>query len=80
VVIDKAISYGLRVAGPLANEIYTNLQSPVKIKSVVAGIGQRAITNEDLYKVILHVYKNKDSPGFTKHTLFYGVRGVELDD
>jgi pyruvate ferredoxin oxidoreductase alpha subunit len=79
VVIDKAISYGLRVAGPFANEIYTNLQSPVKIKSVVAGIGQRAVTHEDLYKVILHVYKNKDSPGFTKHTLFYGVRGVELD-
>lgn len=75
VVIDRAISYGLRVAGPLANEIYTNLQLPIKIKSVIAGIGQRTLTHEDLYNIIVYSYKNRNSSDFTKTSLFYGVRG-----
>lgn len=76
VVIDRAISFGLSVAGPLANEIYSNLNLPVRLKSVIMGIGGRTVTHEDLYNVIRYSYENMGNPDFTRSTLFYGVRGV----
>jgi pyruvate/2-oxoacid:ferredoxin oxidoreductase alpha subunit len=76
-IIDRAISYGAKPSGPLANEIASSLQyrqHPV-IQSIVAGIGQRRMLIEDfekLYEILLERLRKDE---FSEDTLFYGVRG-----
>jgi len=76
-VVDRAISYGARPSGPLANEIISTLyNTDVIVQSIVAGIGQRSMLVEDfvnLYK-LLHERMMKDE--YSNETLFYGVRGL----
>lgn len=78
-VVDRAIGYGLPVAGPLATEITVNvaLQAEVMVKSIVAGIGQRSLTHGDLLAMLRYLDKVKGRREEVRDTLFYGVRGGE---
>ncbi len=75
-IIDRAISYGAKPSGPLANEVSASMQyrdSPV-IQSIIAGIGQRKMLIEDfikLYEILLERKKKKE---YSEESLFYGVR------
>ena len=74
-VIDKAISYGAPIQGPLANEIaglYMSRGIDKNVVSVVAGIGQRRIEDEDVFKLFRLALESRGRrvPG----TIFYGVR------
>ncbi|MGC9071835.1 MAG: ferredoxin oxidoreductase [Acidilobus sp.] len=74
-VIDRSISYGAPYQGPLANEI-----AGVKVKedlgfnmaSVVAGIGQRAMENEDFLALARIAWEARTRK--LPETIFYGVR------
>ncbi len=74
-VIDRAISYGAPVQGPLANEInslYHSRGIDTRVVSVVAGIGQRTFKDDDaLYMYKLAIESRKALP---EETIFYGVR------
>ncbi|MCE4613917.1 MAG: ferredoxin oxidoreductase [Desulfurococcales archaeon] len=74
-VVDRAISYGAPVQGPIATEINSLLHSrgkDTKVISVVAGIGQRAFKDDDArYMFKLALESRKAVP---EETIFYGVR------
>ena len=74
-VIDRAISYGAPIQGPIANEInalYHSRGIDTKVVSVVAGIGQRAFKDDDAkYMFKLALESRKAVP---EETIFYGVR------
>ncbi len=74
-VIDRAISYGAPVQGPLATEINSLFHSrgiDTKVVSVVAGIGQRAFKDDDAMNMFkLALESRKAAP---EETIFYGVR------
>ncbi|MCE4607165.1 MAG: ferredoxin oxidoreductase [Desulfurococcales archaeon] len=74
-VVDRAISYGAPVQGPLASEInalYHSRGLDTKVVSVVAGIGQRAFKDDDAkYMFKLALESRKAVP---EETIFYGVR------
>ncbi len=74
-VVDRSISYGAPYQGPLANEI-----AGVKVRedlgfnltSVVAGIGQRAMENEDFLALARLAWEARTRK--YPDTVFYGVR------
>ncbi|MEB3816951.1 MAG: ferredoxin oxidoreductase [Desulfurococcales archaeon] len=74
-VIDRAISYGAPYQGPLANE-FAGLLLKHDIKanlvSVVAGIGQRRMVDEDFMKLAEIAWEARISK--KPETIFYGVR------
>ena len=74
-VIDRAISFGAPLQGPLALEVATLLKTEdlgVNLTSVVAGIGQRRMIEDDFMELIRLAWKSRDKP--IKETIFYGVR------
>lgn len=74
-VIDKAISYGAPIQGPLANEIaglYMSRNIDKNVISVVAGIGQRRIEDDDVFKLFRIALENRGRR--VPETIFYGVR------
>ncbi|MEB3780070.1 MAG: ferredoxin oxidoreductase [Desulfurococcales archaeon] len=81
IVVDRAISYGARIAGPVALEVisayYYEDDAPL-IASVIAGIGQRTITEDDFVKLAeVYMRKDRDSPLY-RESIYWGVRGVEI--
>ncbi|MEN2999545.1 MAG: ferredoxin oxidoreductase [Acidilobaceae archaeon] len=73
-VIDRAVSYGTPISGPLALELMASLYgSGIDVVSFVAGIGGRAVTERD---VIDMIEKGTRVKGM-RETIYWGVRGVE---
>ncbi|MCE4600339.1 MAG: ferredoxin oxidoreductase [Desulfurococcales archaeon] len=81
-VIDKAISYGARIAGPVALEImssyYHDEEKPM-IMSVIAGIGQRRITEHTIKEIIDYSFKVLERGRAPGESLYWGVRGVSYE-
>lgn len=74
-VIDRAISYGAPYQGPLANEVAGLLvKHDVKLNvvSVVAGIGQRRMVDDDFVKLAKMAWDARTVR--PRGTIFYGVR------
>lgn len=74
-VIDRAISYGAPYQGPLANEVAGVKDREglsFNLVSVVAGIGQRSMEEED-FKALVRLAWEARSKRFPE-TIFYGVR------
>ncbi len=81
IVVDRAISYGARISGPVALEVisaYYNEDEKPLIASVIAGIGQRTITEDDFLR-LADYYRSKDRSSWVyRESVYWGVRGVEL--
>jgi pyruvate ferredoxin oxidoreductase alpha subunit len=74
-IIDRAISYGAPLQGPLAMEFSSLLQREginVNLTSVVAGIGQRRMVEKDFEELIKLAWESR-TKRFDR-TIFYGVR------
>ena len=74
-VIDRAISYGAPLQGPLANEVAAlklREDLPFNLVSVVAGIGQRRMEDEDFLNLARLAWRAREEK--FKETIFYGVR------
>ncbi|MCE4621939.1 MAG: ferredoxin oxidoreductase [Desulfurococcales archaeon] len=82
VVIDKAISYGARIAGPVALEVmsafYHDAERP-SILSIIAGIGQRRITEETIKEIVDYSRKLLERGRIPNESLYWGVRGVRYE-
>ncbi|RLG86651.1 MAG: ferredoxin oxidoreductase [Thermoprotei archaeon] len=80
-VVDRAISYGTPIAGPVALEVislfYDEKDAP-KVISFVAGIGQRTVTEYDFVGIAEKSLKYLSSGSIPKETIYWGVRGVEV--
>jgi len=81
-VIDKAISYGARIAGPLAMELmtayYEDADKPL-VLSIIAGIGQRTITEKTIRDIADYSFRVLDRGRTPGESLYWGVRGVSYD-
>lgn len=81
IVVDRAISYGASIAGPVALEVIGALHMRgvnLDVVNFVAGIGGRPITEEDfegMVKLALKLGRRAVELG----TLYWGVRGVSYD-
>ncbi len=74
-VVDRSISYGAPYQGPLANEIAgAKLKEDLgfNLISVVAGIGQRTMENEDFIALARLAWEGRTRK--FPETVFYGVR------
>ncbi len=74
-VIDRAISYGAPYQGPLANEFSGLILKHglgVNLVSVVAGIGQRRMVDDDFLKLARLAWEARTVR--KPETIFYGVR------
>lgn len=74
-VIDRAISYGAPYQGPLANELAGLILKhdlSVNLVSVVAGIGQRRMVDDDFVKLARLAWDARTVK--YGETIFYGVR------
>ena len=82
IVVDKAISYGARIAGPVAMETITALYGDPdapEVMSVIAGIGQRTITEDTIKEIFDYGFKVLDRGRIPRESLYWGVRGVEYE-
>ncbi len=74
-VIDRAISYGAPLQGPLAMEFSSLISREdlnLNLTSVVAGIGQRRMIDSDFENLVKLAWESRTKK-FDK-TIFYGVR------
>ncbi len=79
IVADRAISYGARIAGPVALEIMSSLlyeSERPEVMSVVIGIGQRTVTEEDFEQIAKLGAKWLEEKRIPRETIYWGVRGV----
>jgi pyruvate/2-oxoacid:ferredoxin oxidoreductase alpha subunit len=80
-VVDRAISYGASIAGPVALEVIASLHRvglDLDVVSYVAGIGGRPVTESDfegMFKLALKLGRRAREIG----TIYWGVRGVSYD-
>ncbi len=81
-VIDKAISYGARIAGPVALELissyYEDAEKPL-ILSVIAGIGQRTITEKTIHDIVEYSFRVLERGRTPGESIYWGVRGVSYE-
>ncbi len=81
-VIDKAISFGAPYAGPLYTDTLSSLvkegRLPETYINVMAGIGQRDVTVDDVKTIAKKALELHAKGVRTIDTIFYGVRGVSL--
>ncbi len=82
VVVDRAISYGARISGPVALEVmsafYGDANAPA-IMSVVAGIGQRTVTDYTVREIVDYAFRVLERGRIPRETLYWGVRGVKYE-
>jgi pyruvate/2-oxoacid:ferredoxin oxidoreductase alpha subunit len=80
-VVDRAISYGASIAGPVALEVIASLHRAgldLDVISYIAGIGGRPVTESDfegMFKLALKLGRRAREIG----TIYWGVRGVSYD-
>ncbi len=81
IVVDRAISYGASIAGPVALEVIAALHRAsmdLDVASYVAGIGGRPVTKADfegMFKLTLKLGRRARELG----TMYWGVRGVSYE-
>lgn len=79
IVVDRSISFGASIAGPVALETIgalSRLGSGPEVVSVVVGIGGRPVSEEDF----IGIYRLSERLGSRASrigTIYWGVRGVE---
>ena len=82
VVVDRAISYGARIAGPVALEVmssfYGDPDAPM-VMSVIAGIGQRTVTELTVRELVDYAFRVLDRGRAPRESLYWGVRGVSYE-
>ncbi len=77
VVLDRAISFGLDVAGPVAREIITALYSrgiKMPVYSFIVGIGQRTVTEADIIGIYNKAKDYLSKGEAQKESVYWGVR------
>ena len=77
IVLDRAISYGTRIAGPLALELMSvmyGMSERPEVLSVVVGIGQRTVTEEDIAEITALGMKYLEEKRIPNQTIYWGVR------
>jgi len=77
IVLDRAISYGTRIAGPVALELMSAMYSMSErpeVLSVVVGIGQRTVTEEDIAEITALGMKYLEEKRIPNQTIYWGVR------
>jgi len=77
VVIDRAISYGARISGPVALEVISALYGNelyIPVYSFVAGIGQRAVTERDIKGIVTKALEYLSANKKIPETIYWGVR------
>lgn len=77
IVLDRAISYGARIAGPVALELMSimyGMSERPEILSVVVGIGQRTVTEEDIAEITALGMKYLEEKRIPNQTIYWGVR------
>lgn len=73
IVIDRAVSYGARIAGPVAMEVMATLYGEdIDVISFIAGLGGRAVTERDIEGMVERALKI----GRAKESIYWGVRGA----
>jgi len=82
VVVDRAISYGAQISGPVAMEVmnafYGDPDAP-SIMSVVVGIGQRTVTSYTVREIVDYAFRVLERGRVPRETLYWGVRGVKYE-
>ena len=82
VVLDKAISYGARIAGPVAMEVMTSYYGDPdapSVLSVIVGIGQRTVTERTIREITEYAFRLLDRGRVPRESLYWGVRGVSYE-
>ncbi len=78
IVIDRAISYGASIQGPVALEVYPiAARMGVHVFSVIAGIGQRTVLEKDIMGIVNKVLDYLDQGVIPLRSIYWGVRGGE---
>jgi pyruvate/2-oxoacid:ferredoxin oxidoreductase alpha subunit len=81
IIIDRAISYGASIAGPVALETIAAIHQKgenLDVVNYIAGIGGRPVTENDfekMFKLTLKLGRKAREMG----TLYWGVRGVKYE-
>ncbi|MCE4625052.1 MAG: ferredoxin oxidoreductase [Desulfurococcales archaeon] len=82
VVADRAISYGARIAGPVALEVmssfYGDPDAP-QVMSVIVGIGQRRVTEKTVAEIVDYAFRVLERGRVPRESLYWGVRGVRYE-
>ncbi|MCE4605015.1 MAG: ferredoxin oxidoreductase [Desulfurococcales archaeon] len=78
IVIDRAISYGASIQGPVALEVYPiAARMGVQVFSVIAGIGQRTVLENDVLGIVNKILDYLDQGVIPIRSIYWGVRGGE---
>ncbi len=77
VVLDRAITYGMPIAGPLAREVISVLYSHginIPVYNFIVGIGQRSFTENDALKVVSASFEMLKRGQKIDESIYWGVR------
>ncbi len=77
VVLDRAITFGVGISGPVAREIISSLYSrgiEKYVYSFIIGIGQRTVTEKDIAAIYEKVKDMYVSHEMQKESIYWGVR------
>ncbi len=78
IVIDRAISYGASIQGPVALEVIPVAnRMGVNVVSMIAGIGQRTVLEKDIMGMVNKALDYLDQGIFPLRSIYWGVRGGE---
>ncbi|MGC9208697.1 MAG: transketolase C-terminal domain-containing protein [Nitrososphaeria archaeon] len=76
-VLDRAITYGMSIAGPVAREIISSVYSEglnTSVYSFIVGIGQRTVTEKDIQEIYYKARSMMDAGERQKESIYWGVR------
>ncbi len=77
IVLDRSISFGAKIAGPVALEIMSTLfyetERP-EVMSVIVGIGQRSVTEQDVAEIVKLGMKYLEEKKIPRESIYWGVR------
>ena len=77
IVLDRAISFGGALEGPMAMEILTTLRLrsiDVDLYNYIVGIGQRSVTELDIINIYYHASKLIEKGVRLTESIYWGVR------
>ncbi len=78
IVIDRAISYGASIQGPVALEVYpVASRMGLHVYSFIAGIGQRHVLERDIESMVSKALGYLDQGVTPLRSIYWGVRGGE---
>jgi len=77
VVLDRAITFGVSISGPVAREIISSLYArgiERNVYSFIVGIGQRTVTEKDIIAIYEKAKEMLASHERQKESIYWGVR------